>query len=114
MPNTTVRANARALPEETEPVATHEKFPHTQAFSRAYSRWLKARAQLEAPDSEDEEFVKAAFADERSAQRELFLVPAFCSEIVWNKLEVFEVDLAKEAGRRPIKGFHRDARARLD
>jgi hypothetical protein len=59
MPNATVRADARALPEATEPTAVHEDYAHQQAFSRAYSRWLKARAQIEAPDSEDEQFVKA-------------------------------------------------------
>jgi hypothetical protein len=96
MPKATVRANARALPEATEPDAVHEDCAHLQAFSHAYARWLKARAQIQVPDSDDDQFVTAIFAEERSAQRELFLVPAVCVENVWSKLEVFEVDLAKE------------------
>jgi hypothetical protein len=96
MPNATVRANARTLPETTEPDAVHEDCAALEAFSRAYARWLKARAQIEVPDSDDDEFVKGIFAEERAAQRELFLVPAVCKENVWNKLEVFGVDLTKE------------------
>jgi hypothetical protein len=96
MPNATVRANARTLPEATEPAPIHEDFARIEAFSRAYARWLKARAQIEVPDSDDDQFITATFAEERSAQRELFLVPAVCVENVWSKLEVFEVDLAKE------------------
>jgi hypothetical protein len=96
MPNATLRANARTLPEATEPTAVHENWAHMQAFSRAYSRWLKARAQIEAPDSEDEDFVKGICDDEEAAQRELFLFPACCSETVWAKLAVFEDDLIKE------------------
>jgi hypothetical protein len=100
MPNATVRANARALPEETEPLS--EPSARIQAFGRAYSRW-KACAQIEQPDSEDDEFVKATFTEERSALRELFLVPAACTETVWAKLAAFEVDLVKERTVGPAK-----------
>jgi hypothetical protein len=96
MPNATERANARTLPEATEPDAEHEDFARTQAFSRAYARWLTACAQIEVPDSDDDQFIKATFAEERSALRELFLAPAACSETIWSKLAAFEVDLAKE------------------
>jgi hypothetical protein len=45
MPNATVRANARALPETTELTAVErEDFAHQEAFSRAYVRWLGACA----------------------------------------------------------------------
>ena len=94
MPNATVRANARTLPEETEPLS--EALARTQAFGRAYARWLKALAQIEVPDAEDDEFIKGAFTEERSALRELFFVPATCAETVWAKLAAFEVDLVKE------------------
>ena len=96
MPNATLRANARALPEATEPDAVHENCAAREAFSRAYARWLKARAQIEVPDADDDEFVQAIFAEERAAQRAMFLVRAVDVENVWSKLEVFEVDLAKE------------------
>jgi hypothetical protein len=94
--NATVRANARTLPDETEPAREHEDFSRIQAFGRAHARWLRALAQLEVPDFEDEEFVKRAFTEERSALRELFLVPAGCSETVWAKLAAFEADLIME------------------
>jgi hypothetical protein len=47
MPNATVRANARSLPEATDPAAVHKDSARIEAFSRAYARWLTARAQLE-------------------------------------------------------------------
>jgi hypothetical protein len=96
MPNATVRANAQALPEATESDAEHENFARTQAFSRAYARWLTACAQREVPDSEDEEFVLGTFLEERAALRELFLVPAACSETIWAKLAAIESDLVRE------------------
>jgi hypothetical protein len=82
--------SAQVLSEETEAIS------RTEAFSRAYARWLKALAQLEVPDSEDDEFMKGTFTEERAALRELFLAPAACSEIVWAKLAAFETDLVKE------------------
>jgi hypothetical protein len=96
MPNATVRANARSLPEETEPLPVHENSARIEAFSRAYARWLTACAQLERLDSEDEQFINATFTEERSALRELFLIPAACTETVSAKLAAFEVDLVKE------------------
>jgi hypothetical protein len=96
MPNATVRAAARTLPEDTE-------FSRIQAFGRAYARWLRALAQLEVPDSEDEEFVLGTFLEERAALRELFLAPAACSETIWAKLAAFEVDLVKEWTAGPAK-----------
>ena len=71
-------------------------FARIQAFGRAYARWLTACAQLEVPDSEDEEFVLGTFLEERAALRELFLAPAACSETIWAKLAVFEADLIRE------------------
>ena len=94
MPNATVRANAPTLPKETEPMS--EALARIQAFGRAYARWLKALAQIEVPDAEDDDFMQGTFTEERAALRELFLVPAACSETVWAKLSAFEVDLVKE------------------
>jgi hypothetical protein len=96
MPNATVRANARALPDETEPAPIHEDSARIQTFGLAYARWLRALAQLEVPDSEDEEFVLGTFLEERAALRELFLAPAACSETIWAKLAAFEADLIRE------------------
>jgi hypothetical protein len=96
MPNATVRANARALPDETEPAPIHEGSARIQTFGLAYARWLTACAQIEVPDSEDQEFVMGTFVEERSALRELFLVPAACSETIWAKLAAFEADLIRE------------------
>ena len=96
MPNATVRANATALPEATEPPPEHEASARIEAFSRAYARWLTACAQIERIDSEDEQFIKATFDEERAALRELFTVPATGSEAVWTKLAAFEVELVKE------------------
>jgi hypothetical protein len=105
MPNATVRANARTLPEPTEPPAEHKNYARIQAFSRAYARWLKVRAQIQDPQSEDEDFIGGLFGEERSALRELFLVPAACSEAVWAKLEAFEADLVRERVGGEAKDF---------
>jgi hypothetical protein len=94
MPNATVRATARTLPEETEPLS--EASARVQAFGRAYARWLTARAQLEDIHTEDEKLVDGMFVEERAALRELFLVPASEGEAVWAKLAAFEVDLVRE------------------
>jgi hypothetical protein len=96
MPNATVRANDRALPEATESASEHADFARIQSFGLAYARWLRALAQLEVPDSEDEEFVMGTFVEERAALRELFLAPAACSETIWAKLAAFEADLIRE------------------
>ena len=101
MPTDADRANATALPEDTEPLS--EASARIQAFGRAYSRWLKACAQIEQPDSEDDEFVMGIFVEERAALRELFLAPAACSENIWAKLAAFEVDLVKERIVGPTK-----------
>jgi hypothetical protein len=103
MPNATVRANARTLPEATETDAAHENFARIQTFGLAYARWLRALAQLEVPDSEDEEVVMGTFVEERSALRELFLAPAACSETIWAKLAAFESDLVREQVVGPAK-----------
>jgi hypothetical protein len=103
MPNATVRASTRTLPELTEPNDEQEDFARTQAFSRANARWLTACAQLEVPDSQDDQFVKAGFAGERSALRALFHTPAACPETVWAKLAAFETDLVREQVAGPAK-----------
>jgi hypothetical protein len=97
MPTATARATARTSPESTEPPAEHEDFSRMEAFGRAYARWLRALAQTECPISfDDEQFMKAAYAEDSLALRELFRVPADCSETVWAKLAVFEIELVKD------------------
>jgi len=98
MPNATVRANARTLPEETE-----SGFARIQTFGRAYARWLAARAQLEDLNGEDEDTVDGMFAEERAALRGMFLVPAAEHEAVWAKLAAFEVDLVRERIAGPAR-----------
>jgi hypothetical protein len=89
--------NAQALPEGAEPTAEPDEASRIPAFGRAYARWLRALAQTECPSSfTDEQFMKAAYAEESLALRELFSVPADCSETVWAKLAVFEVELVKD------------------
>jgi hypothetical protein len=76
-----------------EPVESDDYFV---AISRAYARWLKARAAIKADFPEDEKAVSALFDDERAAARELFSLPAVYSEDVWHKVEVFEIELMDE------------------
>jgi hypothetical protein len=63
-----------------------------------------ARAHVESPDTDSEERINSYFAEEHSAQRALFLVPARATEIVWQKLEAFENILAREL----VVGHSRD------
>jgi hypothetical protein len=63
------------------------------------------RAQIQDPQSEDEDLIGGLFGEERSALRELFLVPAACSEVVWAKLEAFESDLVRERVVGEAKDF---------
>jgi hypothetical protein len=97
----TAATNTEALPHDTERLS--EAYSRMQAFGRAYARWLTACAQLEVPDSEDEEFVLGTFLEERAALRELFLAPAACSETIWAKLAAFEADLVKEQVAGPAR-----------
>ena len=96
MPNATVRANAQTLPAEPDHASASEAYARIEAASRAYARWLTALAQIEFLESKDDQRIAAAFAEERSALRELFLAPAACTETLWAKLAAFEVDLVKE------------------
>jgi hypothetical protein len=84
----------RELAEPNEPDA-HDA---AQAFSRAYGRWLKARAAVKGGDDfpEDEKAVTALFHADRTALRELFSLPAVYTEDVWLKFEVFEAELTDE------------------
>ena len=46
-----------------------EAVSRMESSSRAYARWLNALAQIENPDQDDDEFVKATFVEERKALR---------------------------------------------
>ena len=68
-----------------------------QAFSRAYARWLRARAAIKDEDfPEDEQAQLAVFAEERAAVRELFCLPALYAEDLWQKFEAFEAEFTDE------------------
>jgi hypothetical protein len=73
------------------------------AFSRAYARWLKALAQREDPDRDDDDFVQATFIEERAALRALYHAPADHREDIWAKLAAFETDLVREHIAGPAK-----------
>jgi hypothetical protein len=45
---------------------------------------------------EDEKAVTALFSADRTALRELFSLPAVCTEDIWLKFEVFEAELIDE------------------
>jgi hypothetical protein len=98
MPNAAVRASAKALPED-KPDDTSEKQFAKDPFDRAYAVWLRARAAIEDQEPnrrEDEQFVSGLFDEEKAAARALFAIPALNSDTVWNKLEVFQVELIRE------------------
>ena len=101
MPNTPVRATAQALPDATELEHDETTSSRVQAFGRAYAHWLTAMARIEAPNFEDDESGRKALAEERTALRALFMVPAARSETVWSKLAIFEISVAKEIGVEP-------------
>src|SRR5579863_8308151 len=74
--------------------AEQDDFARMQAFSRAYGRWLKARAVIKGDEfPEEEREVQAALAEERAALRELFCLPALYSEDLWRKFEALETEL---------------------
>jgi hypothetical protein len=87
----------------TEPFPVGENAARIEASSRAYARWLSACAQLERMEIDDDAFVKATFAEERAALRDLFIAPAASSETVWAKLAAFEIDLVKDRIAGPAK-----------
>ncbi len=71
-----------------------DDFARMQAFSRAYARWLRARAALKGDDELPEG--PALFAEERAALRELFCSPALHLEDIWQKFEALEAELGDE------------------
>ena len=61
------------------------------AFERAYYGWLKARAAANNPDCDED-----LTGEEIEAERNLMLTPARHPWQVWEKLEVFELELSEE------------------
>jgi hypothetical protein len=59
------------------------------AFDRAYSRWLAARAAQETV--EEHEAAAKVYADLAAAEREVVLTPALYDWMVWRKLEILSL-----------------------
>jgi hypothetical protein len=118
MPNATVRANARPMPNskpgsaasirrqtgeleiatallKTIPVVERdidrEPEKHVQ-FERAYARWLRARGALDDPDAPDgsDEAGETRFNAVDEAARSLLITPPLSDEELWQKWEVLE------------------------
>ncbi len=65
-------------------------------FKRLYSKWLRARAALDDPDSDED----GALRDDRcvSAARALLMVPAVTPWMLWQKWEVLDEWMSGEDG----------------
>ena len=110
MPNATVRAKARTLPdahrEDLRPQGPREgdeaERETTTNFDRAYSAWLAARAGTQDPSVTDDDVMAGCIYAEFEAERQLMTVRAMRSHQVWKKLEAFEAILSNElsVGRR--------------
>jgi hypothetical protein len=121
MTNATVRANARPMPKPkpgsaasirrqtadlksattllkaAKVIERELEDENMEAFSRAYARWLRARAAIKGADfPEDGGAAANLFAEERAALRELFSRPAAYSEDVFQKFEALEAEIADE------------------
>ena len=108
MPKSTLRANARTLPddhheelrlqgadarEDQVEKAERETAPN---FDRAYSAWLAARAGTQDPSVTDDEVMAGCIDAEFAAERQLMTAPARRPGQVWKKLEAFEAILSNE------------------
>jgi hypothetical protein len=111
MPNATVRANARTLPEDTNETVSPEKEELEEylgeAFDLAYSKWLLARSdEVRAiTKSLDDDAIKhgrqcvLAFSN---AERALFTTPAVDSGDLWKKIEAIEFAAVEELASGPL------------
>jgi hypothetical protein len=96
MPNATVRADAQATPTDSSLPDPRAICPHV-ALERAYTRWLKARAARDDPDSPgDDESAGKRDLEYSQAERELILSSATQEWMVWRKIELFEFALTNE------------------
>lgn len=102
MPKATVRANARTAPQSAIPddYASSEvdelEAQADKVFTRAYSDWLKAKAEVQDQWVEDDEVMAARLDVEQEAERRLMATPAAYPDQVWEKLEAFEAILGDE------------------
>jgi hypothetical protein len=119
MPNATVRANARTLPEAepfTDTMASNapasptsalkaaaaakraeeeKRWEASRAFTSAYQAWLLAKAAVEIHETSDDD-MNARVEAEDQAERSLFTTPAALGEELWDKLTAFEWLLGQE------------------
>jgi hypothetical protein len=109
---TTRRAAPSAIVEATDALnglvgelkgtQSAEQLAERDTFECAYFEWLRARAANHDPARpEDDETRNSLADDEREAQRELMLTPASLPWMVWQKLEVFELELGEEMRAGP-------------
>jgi hypothetical protein len=84
----------KVIEREAEKVAQSGPPVDLQAFSRAYARWLRARAAIKADEFPEE--ARAMAAEERAALRQLFSLPALYSEDVFQKFEALEAEITDD------------------
>ena len=119
MPNATVRANARPMPEpkpgsvasirrQTENLKSAtallkvaQVVDRDLGFDRAYSRWLAALAKRHNPDGTDDETEEKRREELKRAERELVFTPATQSDMVWEKIQVLSLCLEEESTLGP-------------
>ena len=101
MPNATLPADTPALPDDRPEDADEDKM--ADAFARTHSRWLHARSAVEDPDVESDAKMRDRINAERATERELMTMPAVTADMLWQKLEAFEVILANELRVGPRK-----------
>jgi hypothetical protein len=89
-----------ARPELRQPISKE-----TGNLSVAYVRWIRAHAAVKDPDlpqGDEDGVMKALYAEEGAAKRELFLLRATDAEKLSAKLEAFEHDLVEERRDGPM------------
>ena len=103
MPNATTPADATIadhIEEKTtgaaDSVVAALESKASEAFSRAYSGWLKAKSEIEDPSVSDNDLVAALVDAEDKAERRLIATPAAYPDQVFQKLQAFEWILGYE------------------
>jgi hypothetical protein len=107
-----LKASQAAVPHTFESVIERETAKRDaekhELFGRAYSRWLRARAALDDPDTDgSEEGGAARFKAVDEAARSLLITPPIYREDLWQKCEVLEDFVSEDI----IQGQAADNRA---
>ncbi len=90
------RGDQDAEPSRAEERARLERVAVADEFERLYSKWLRARAALDDPDSDED----GALRDDRcdAAARALLMVPAVMPWMIWQKWQVLDEWMSGENG----------------